>query len=107
MFPSIQEIVGLPVAQQAKYADHICAGGAKNLGFCQGQLAGLTSNTKYDDWNATLIGNAAYMSLYGCEETRSSYKDVLDRAKEHYKERNRTSTGQGSAEIHGQECSLM
>jgi hypothetical protein len=86
MWPSISEVLDLPVERQAQYADQVCGQNSSNLGFCQGQLAGFREDPQFHLWNATSIGNLAYMSLYGCEETRNDYKKLLDRGVSHLRQ---------------------
>jgi hypothetical protein len=86
MWPSISELLDLPIERQAQYADQVCGQNARNLGFCQGQLAGSREDPQFDRWNATSIGNLAYMTLYGCEETREDYRKLLDRGLTHFRQ---------------------
>ena len=88
-WPSLSAILDLPIEEQATYADSVCARGARILPFCQGQLAGLADNPQYHLWNTTAVGNLAFMSLHGCEETRDAYKRILDEATVYFRQRRR------------------
>ena len=103
MWPSISEVIDLPIERQAQYADQICVQNAKNLQFCRGQLAGFRENPQFHLWNATSIGNLAYMALYGCEETRKDYRMLLDRGVAHFRGKSSEHRGGGP----GGSCIIM
>ena len=83
----MEEILRLPIDEQAKYADHICGAFAHDLTFCKQQLDTLGDNPRYERWNATSIGNCAYMALHGCPETRAEYASVLERGARYFKDK--------------------
>lgn len=58
--------------EQAKAADRVCKSMASNNVFLEDQRANM--NTSSDNWNATSIGNMAYLALHCSEEHRAFYK---------------------------------
>lgn len=106
MWPSIQEIINLPIERQAQHADQVCGTNARNLSFCRGQIAGFATDPQFHRWNATSIGNLAYMALYGCEETRGEYKKLLDRGIEHFQGERRGLEPRGGRSS-AQSCCIM
>ena len=71
------EVIWMPRKAQARYADLICVANATDAAFCQAQKASLEANVSLP--NTTAIGNLAYLSIYGAEDTRHVFRAVLER----------------------------
>lgn len=79
---SINEMLSKSLNEQAELADIICKKNATDVNFCKSQLPQTIPH--YNLWNGTSIANVAYLSLYGCEETRDKYRQLLDGAKSYF-----------------------
>lgn len=70
--------------QQLKLADAICRRYADNEEFCLKQLSGLDNEIiknhyKNDEWNASQIGNLAYMGTYAHEKYRLKFQNCYEK----------------------------
>ena len=80
MFPNAKDLASMTIHDRAKYADHASVMNAKNLAFCQGQLAGFAEASSYGLISRTAIANCAYLALYGCPETQGDFFRLLEQA---------------------------
>ena len=72
------EIIWYPMDEQAKLADQVCRSMSQDYNFLVQQ--------KHDEeidpgttWNATSVGNMAYLALHCSERHRNDYKALYDR----------------------------
>lgn len=89
----LYKIAFWPIHTQARYADIICTHHAKNPDFCEDQLQQMPTRVTF--FNATSIGNLAYMALHAhpayIEEFRKCYGVFLEQARDiSERERKRT-----------------
>lgn len=69
-------ILWYSIEEQAKAADRVCKSMASNNDFLTGQRVRLDTST--DSWNATSIGNMAYLALHCSQEHRDFYKQAYE-----------------------------
>ena len=69
-------ILWYSIEEQAKAADHVCKSMASNSVFIGQQRVRL--DTSGDDWNATSVGNMAYLALHCSQEHREFYKQAYE-----------------------------
>lgn len=68
----------LPIEEQAKYADAICIENADKMHFLLQQFSNFNpyAFAQFEGWNATSIGNSAYIALHGVSSI-ATHKAVL------------------------------
>jgi hypothetical protein len=88
-----KEIAFYPLHEQAKYVDQVCYQNAKNIFFLEEQFSNFDpyDTSQYDGFNATSVGNMAYLALYApsyeirmkCMQALANYKAYLRLNKGH------------------------
>lgn len=67
------KIFDYPVEEQARYADRVCMDNCKDLEFLAKEFSDSNDDSWFENYNATSVGNLAYVALYAPEKR---YKDV-------------------------------
>lgn len=60
VYPKISEIINLPIIEQSKFADAVCVENVNNPEI----LKTIDDEPNFKLWNATSIGNLAYIAIH-------------------------------------------